>query len=122
MRATLPRFQSAMLALAGAVLLPGCAQYAPPRAEWSTLTVVAEAPPQAGPATRAPLRSKPRIARARPVATKLAATKPAATYRPAGHPPEAIDDEASCAAAGTCAAVLKSMLADPERTWMQHPA
>ncbi len=63
----------------------------------------------------------------KPKKDKIAAAKnpeksaPAAKQqRPA--PPLAPQDEASCANVDGCVSVLKAMVADPDRTWIQRPA
>src|SRR5262245_22203000 len=58
---------------------------------------------------------------------KIAAVKKKPdTYTPAAKelpaPPAAHHDEARCPNVDTCVSVLKAMVADPQRAWIQQPA
>lgn len=103
-------------ALLAAVLgLAGCAgQIA--QSDPKDTTRVAAAEPPAAEAPAAPAKPKP----------KIAAAKKSATYTVAGGeaPPRPASDrdEASCTGVETCASVLKAMVADTDRTWIDRPA
>jgi hypothetical protein len=76
-----------------------------------------------------PSGKEPAVATSRPqakVAHKVAETPKAGTKSAAAKEPPARAstdlDEAGCTNVEACASVLKAMVADPERAWMQRPA
>lgn len=99
-------------ALLAALGLAGCANQLA-QSDASETTRVAAAPPLP---VEAPAQPKPK--------QKSAALKKSATYTVAAGqaPARQPDGEASCTVVEACASVLKDMVADTDRTWIDRPA
>jgi hypothetical protein len=118
------RASLAILALGIPVTLAGCAQYqAAQHTERLPQTALVVPPPLATPEAPAPTpKAKPKSVTTKSTGApaKAVSAKAPAAYRPAGAAD--VMGEAECTDVNACASVLKAMIADPGRAWMNQPA
>lgn len=108
---------SRCMVMAAVGVLAGCASYQSAQAPPTSVTE---------PTNYQRPTPVPKATPARSAVASRAIAAPRAAYRPAGSMPDtkpagvvANADEATCTNVDACASVLKAMIADPRRSWMQ---